>query len=131
MPAQPLPKNPSLENLRKQAKSFLKAVLANEPSALARLQEFHPRPDLALEDFSLSQAQLVIARSHGFASWSRPKDYLDTLTRHSFLPNEPDAEQDSEQPGYKFIRLACLNYLNDHAERHAKARELFAADPRI
>jgi ankyrin repeat protein len=131
MPVQPLPDNPSLENLRKQAKSLRKAVLANEPSALVRLREFHPRPDQALKNFSLTQAQLVIARSHGFATWSRLKDYLDTLAHHTFLPHKPDAEQETEQPTHQFVRLACLNYLNDHANDHAKARELLAQNPTI
>src|SRR5262245_44806514 len=98
MPTQSLPKNPSLENLRKQAKSLRKDVLANEPHALARLREFHPHSEQALENFSLTQAQLVIARSHGFASWSRLKEYLATLARISFLPHEPGGTKNESEP---------------------------------
>ena len=51
MPTQPLPNNPSLENLRKQAKSLRKSVLAHESEALARVREFHPRPNEAISKF--------------------------------------------------------------------------------
>src|SRR5262245_48755402 len=61
MPTQPLPDNPSLENLRKQAKSFLKALREKSPDALERVREFHPRSNKTLGRFSLSDAQLVIA----------------------------------------------------------------------
>ena len=131
MPIQSLPKNPSLENLRNQAKSFRKAVVANEPAAIARLREFHPRDKKAGEKFTLSDAQLVIARSYGFPSWARLKKYLEVLTHHSFLPSEPQAETQSEPVADRFIRLACLNYLSDHSERRHQARELFAQNPSL
>jgi hypothetical protein len=131
MPTQPLPKNPSLENLRKQAKSLRKAVLANDSNALARVQDFHPLADEASKNFSLTDAQLVIARSHGFASWARLKQYLDVLARHSFMPPAPAAESDSEPPADRFIRLACLNYLADHSERRQQASRIFEQHPEI
>ena len=84
MPTQPLPNNPSLENLRKQAKSLRKAVQANAADALARVREFHPRSDEAFKNFSLSSAQLVIARSHGFASWSKLKQHLEVVDEYSW-----------------------------------------------
>ena len=71
MPTQSLPNNPSLENLRKQAKSLRNAVQENDAGALARVREFHPRADEALRNFTLSDSQLVIARSYAFASWSK------------------------------------------------------------
>ena len=93
MPVQPLPDNPSLENLRKQAKGLRKAASASEPDALARVREFHPRPDEALQKFSLHDAHLVIARSHGFASWSKLKKYLEVVDQHSWLPTQPAGEE--------------------------------------
>jgi hypothetical protein len=47
----PLPPNPSLERLRKEAKQRLKVM----------------RP--ACEDVTLSEAQFQLARSYGFSSW--------------------------------------------------------------
>jgi len=53
-------------------------VRANDSASLARVREFHPRVDEALKNFSLGDAQRVIARSHAFASWSKLKQYLQT-----------------------------------------------------
>jgi ankyrin repeat protein len=131
MPIQQLPRNPSLENLRKQAKSLVKSVLSNNPAALARLREFHPHPDEATASFSLSDAQLVVARSYGFPSWPKLKHYLEVVTRHSFLPPQAKDEDESEAAPNRFMRLACLNYTSDHSQRRVRAKELFAQDPSI
>jgi ankyrin repeat protein len=131
MPTQQLPTNPSLENLRKQAKSLQKAVRSHDASALARLREFHPKPDEANKNFRLSEAQLVIARSYEFVSWAKLKQYLETRERHFFLPHDPSALNKSESTADRFVRLACLDYQNDHAERRNKARDLLAENPSI
>jgi hypothetical protein len=84
MAARPIPPRPSLEFDRKQAKSLLDAVRAGDPSALARFRASHPRfhsaaaPDgRGLEHAALHDAQLVIAREYGFASWPRWKQFVD------------------------------------------------------
>jgi hypothetical protein len=76
MPARPLPNNPSLEHLRKHAKRLRDAVRGGEVDALAQVTEFHTRPNDAIGRFSLADAQLVTARSYGFASWARLKQHL-------------------------------------------------------
>lgn len=129
MPTQELPANPSLENLRKQAKTLHKAVRANDPVALTRVREFHPKPDQAISKFRLSDAQLIIARTYSFPSWSKLKQYLEVLDRHSFLPPHPN--EITESPTDRFIRLACLDYLADYVDRRVKAREMFAENPSI
>ena len=58
MPTRKLPDNPSLENLKKQAKTLLKTVTAREPESLRLLEEFHPRGTAATEEFALNDAQL-------------------------------------------------------------------------
>ncbi len=146
MPIQHLPNNPSLENLRKQAKSLRKAVLAKEADALARVREFHPRPDEAIKNFSLNSAQLVIARSHGFASWPKLKQHLEVVDKYSWTPpletmtrplpqavltNPPTAADESQTITDRFISLACLNYGEDWTDRRVQARELLAAHPSI
>ena len=45
MPIQQLPRNPSLENLRKQAKSLHRAVILKDPEALNTVSEFKPKQD--------------------------------------------------------------------------------------
>lgn len=77
MPNRAIPPNPDLEQYRKQAKELLKACTDAEPEALSRIWNHHPRlrhaPDLEPEHTSLklADAQVVIAREHGFESWPR------------------------------------------------------------
>lgn len=131
MPVQSLPDNPSIENLRKQAKSLLNAVQAGRPDALARVHEFHPHSGDALKRFSLSDAQCALARNYGFASWSKLKQHVDLLRTHLFAPPADDAQNDSEPIGDRFIRLACLNYQTDYVDRRDRARKLLAEHPAI
>ncbi len=60
----------NLEQLRKQAKELVRAARRAEPAALDRLGDLPVR---------LSRAQLVLAREHGFSSWSRLKTYAERL----------------------------------------------------
>jgi ankyrin repeat protein len=78
-----LPATPNLEQQKKQARELLDAVHAGDPTALTRFREHHPRlaslPDTALgtHTFSLHEAQLVLAREYGFASWTKLKAHID------------------------------------------------------
>ncbi len=75
-----LPSNPSLEHLKSQAKQLLKAHKENAPDALQRIRAFFPKFSDATESeiqnaaFGLQDAQLVIAREYGFASWTPLKE---------------------------------------------------------
>jgi putative phosphoribosyl transferase len=68
MAAKRLPDRPHPEHYRRQAKDLRSALAAAEPAAVARLSQFHPRA-VAAGDARLADAQLVLAREHGFASW--------------------------------------------------------------
>jgi len=65
-----VPVRPDLDQLRRQAKDLLRATRRGEPPALADLKEHHPNPP-APEGVKLADAQLVLARSYGNASWPR------------------------------------------------------------
>jgi len=77
--ARALPPQPSLEQLKKQAKDLLAAVLSGDRAALERFERFFPPmaahtgspPAQAASQPTLSQAQLVVAREHGLPSWAR------------------------------------------------------------
>ena len=75
-----LPANPSLEHLKSQAKQLLKAHKDGSPDALQRIRSFFPKlsdaTDVEIQSatFGLQDAQLVIAREYGFASWTRLKE---------------------------------------------------------
>lgn len=74
-----LPAQPSLEQLKKQAKDLLRDHQANDPEALARFREHLPelqdQPESATRSakLRLHDAQSVIAREYGFDSWARLK----------------------------------------------------------
>jgi ankyrin repeat protein len=80
-----LPPRPSLEQLKRQAKSLLKRQQAADSAALTRIRESHPRwrnlsgEQIAASPFALADAQLVIASEYGFASWSRLQSHVKTL----------------------------------------------------
>jgi Ankyrin repeats (3 copies) len=83
MPARDLPARPSLEQYKKQAKDLLKNCKAGDPEALRRMQEYHRsgkvKPDSPRgRPFTLADAQFVIAREHGFASWPKFVRQLET-----------------------------------------------------
>ena len=75
MSAQPFLSRPSLEFYKKQATDLVNAFRTNEPTATERFRQHHPRfarhaaSSPTKELIALSDAQLVIAREHGFASW--------------------------------------------------------------
>jgi ankyrin repeat protein len=78
MSARPIPPRPSLEFDRKQAKTLLDAARAGEPAAMARFHAHHPRFRVGeASDAALHDAQLVIAREYGFASWPRWKQFVE------------------------------------------------------
>jgi hypothetical protein len=80
-----LPPSPSLEQLKKQAKSLLKRQQAADPEALTRIRENHPRwrnllqEQVAASPFALADAQQVLASEYGFASWSKLQSHVKTL----------------------------------------------------
>jgi ankyrin repeat protein len=127
MPTRPLPNNPSLEHLRKEAKRFRAAVLVGADAARGAVQEFHPRADRALARFTLADAQLVTARSYGFASWARLKEHLGEIEPFVWHPpGAPDAKSRVDV----FLRLACLTYSGFHPSPK-NARRMLADQPEL
>jgi HEAT repeats len=72
-----LPSRPSVEQLRKRAKELLKAARNQDPAAGARLQHRLSERTTRLQ---LADALTVIAREHGFPSWTKLKAYVDSLS---------------------------------------------------
>lgn len=73
-----LPEDAELFRLRKQAKLFLKDIRARDQAAIALAATHHPQANI--DSFRLSDAQLVVARSYGFASWPRLAAYVQSLS---------------------------------------------------
>lgn len=74
-PIRRLPPQPSLEQLRKQAKDLLAEYRANDPAAVAEVRQFERHPDPGA--FALHDAQRVLARAYGYESWARLKAFVD------------------------------------------------------
>lgn len=110
-----LPPRPSLEQLRKQAKSFLKRQQAADSDALTRIRESHPHwknqseQQVAAAPFVLADAQLVIANEYGFASWSRLQSHVKTLEAASTAAKAVASLRDAAGRG----DIAQLNALLD------------------
>lgn len=154
MPVLRLPDRPSLENLRKQARTLQQLVRAGVPGALATVAEFHPRlaaitgggPLLAA--FSRADAQLVIARQYGFPSWPRLRQYLGYVEEYSRSPHtqptggpaagagdEPSAPADSGAGlaglAADFAQLACLVYAGFDPARIEQAARILTRHPGV
>jgi ankyrin repeat protein len=113
-----LPANPSLENLKKQAKTLKKACQRGDADALQRIRAVHPRitksaeGDLRQLAPRLTDCQLVLAREAGFNSWPQLKVAVESA--HQQLPEQ-------------FVTIACLCYDDphyDHRTFHARAHEM-------
>jgi ankyrin repeat protein len=111
----PLPKNPSLENLKKQAKTLKRAWDAGDENALQRIRALHPVP-AKLAELRLADCQLVLAREFGFDSWPQLRVAVESANQQ--LPEQ-------------FVSLACLCYDDphyDHRSFHARAHEILRAN---
>jgi len=74
MSEQALPERPDAGQLRRMAKELRAAARAGDPGAVQRLRN---HVDASPATVSLSVAQLVVAREHGFASWPRLIEHLE------------------------------------------------------
>lgn len=89
MPARELPARPNLDQYKKQSKELVKAAKAGDARAFALMREHHPRLTQASDDelrrrtFTLADAQLIVARWHGFESWPKFAKHIDTVTSES------------------------------------------------
>lgn len=129
MASRSLPRRPSLEHLRGEARKLQRAVRAGEPDALALADEFHPRfAHRAAEGFRLSDAQLTVARSYGYPSWPKLKAYVEAITTYARDPHRASSEPGSTD---EFLRLACLTYGGDDLGRPALAAEMLRRDPSL
>ena len=122
---QQLPAHPSLENLKKQAKTLQKLCLAGDAEALARLREHHPQyqgssgKHLRPEALKLSDSQLILAREYGFESWPQLKTAVEAAAR----------EQAEE-----FVFIACLCFDDphyDHRTFHQRAHRMLLQQPEL
>jgi len=99
VPTAELPEQPSLEQLRKQAKDLRDLAGAGVPGALELVAANHPRGAHAV---TLTGAQLVVARHYGFSSWARLKRHLEMIERYRRAPDEVAAAGEPDGAGDRY-----------------------------
>jgi ankyrin repeat protein len=77
-PTRRLPRQPSLEQLKKQAKDLLAQYRAGDPGAVAEVRRLERKPDASV--FALNDAQRVLARAYGYESWAKLKAFVDGVS---------------------------------------------------
>jgi len=105
-----IPPRPNLEFDRKQARALMKALQSGDAAARERFEKHHPRG--YFETVKLADAQMVVAREYGFASWPQWKTFVETRN----LARQKQAEI--------ALRAVCSNDF-------ARARVLLRADPEL
>ena len=65
-----LPVRPDLDQIKRQAKEFLRAIHDGDASVIAELREHHPDA-IDPPSAKLADAQLLLARSYQASSWTR------------------------------------------------------------
>ncbi len=148
MPTASLPENPSLEHLKSQAKLIRDLIRSGDDGALGMIDEYHPRLDAASlsaaerEGFKTTDAQLIVARLYGLASWNQLRDHLNVVAERSFTPRAERVGQAEDAAGNSnslspvdtFIVAACLDYSEEGPRpevRIAEAHRLLAATPSL
>jgi hypothetical protein len=127
-----LPADPNLEHLRNEARSLQRRYREADPQVVMLVREFdHSPPDPAA--FRRSDAQRIVARLYGFASWPKLVRHIELvkpLTRnpHRVPVDGPDVGATLAD---RFLTLACLTYGADDPTRPARARELLAGHPEL
>ena len=122
MDPKPLPARPSLEQYKKQAKELLKAYRSADVETICRVKRSHPRfeklaePGFEFSKFALADAQLVIAREHGFDSWPKFTKRIEVINSEAAARVNPVAA---------FIEAAIWHGTLDAAEA------ILAAHPEI
>jgi hypothetical protein len=81
MSPRPLPRNPSLKLINAEARTLVEDFRQGKPRALTRYSVLDARSDRS--NLRLADAQLVVAREYGFASWLKLKKHVEGLTRNS------------------------------------------------
>jgi ankyrin repeat protein len=81
-PTRSLPARPSFQQLRKQAKELLSAYRTGDVAAVAEVERFESQPDP--DRFALADAQRVLARAYGFASWTKLKQLVEGVNAAAF-----------------------------------------------
>ena len=91
-----LPEHPCLDQYRRQAKDLLHAAKAGDPSVLELFRATHPKC-LDKPQLKLTDAQYVVARREGYASWPKFRDAVVTAETKDFFDEVENADVEAVQ----------------------------------
>jgi ankyrin repeat protein len=83
LPTRAFREHTDLNQLKRQAKELLDAFRAGDGAAISEVNAHYHTADP--DTFALHDAQMVLARAYGFASWPKLKAYVDGATAGRFL----------------------------------------------
>jgi ankyrin repeat protein len=118
-----IPARPNLEQYKKQAKDLVRDCGLSVGEALTRVRRHHPRlHNLSEGEFrgaqvSLTDAQLVIAREHGFESWPKFSQHIETINLIRLVAEITD-------PVAAFIEVACVPRHTGHGSGTVEHAEM-------
>jgi hypothetical protein len=125
MPTKRLPASPSIGHLKHQAKDLLDDRQREDLHACQRIREFHPRfkgmADRAIRvaAFTLSDAQLTIAREYGFSSWARLSAHVTSTCRPRLDPPHHERIEDAAfRRAVDLVDDGDIDGLRDHLLHH-------------
>lgn len=115
-----LPAQANIEQLKKQAKKLLKQYRQNDSDAVSKVNSCYPKP----QNFNgLRDAQLVIARLHGYIDWNHLSIAVEQAN---------DAAKSLAEKAELFVRLGCTQYSgNDRLRNYQRAQNLLKKYPDI
>jgi ankyrin repeat protein len=130
VPEKSLPDQPNLEQYKKQARDLLHSHAQAAPVALDRIARYHSRlhnqaPDVVrIAPFRLADAQLVIAREHGFERWPKFARHIETLRLTRGVASLVD-------PVAAFIEAACVPHHGHSSGTLEEAETILARYPHV
>jgi ankyrin repeat protein len=119
LPTRRMRQHPDLKQLKRQARELLRGFTGGEAGAVADVNAHYRAADAS--KFALHDAQLVIARSYGFDSWTKLKAYVDGVT----VKHLADAIRAGDLPGVRAMLQArpeladlTMSYGDEHRPIH-------------
>jgi len=109
----------TLENLKIEARRWLKALRAMDGRALARFERAHPKPPA---DPCLRDVHLAIAREFGLPGWTAVRNRIAEL--HAAPPET--AEIPRVEWANRFLRYACPDWRTGGPHENARSRSAAA-----
>jgi ankyrin repeat protein len=112
--------NTTLETVKKEAKRFLKAVRSGDLDARSRVVAYFAD----VSAIGLQDVHLILAREHGFRSWSQLKAHLQSKSITAVTGSLPD----------RILSLAMVSYFADvpaDPTRFAAAKTLLGQHPEL